>query len=598
MPIGPFAPLQGWLRRLGRPQLTVYHHPDYRLPITSLDARARLDPRRADLAAWCLRKLGAAPASALRRPEPAPLSALLRAHDADYLEGLLQPGALARIFGVDGWDLPIDEVWRSLRLITGGTLEAARAALDAGGHHQLNLAGGMHHAARTGGGGFCPVNDVAVAVLDARDRGLTGPIVVLDLDFHPPDGTADCLRGAADVWLGSISGADWGPLPGVDETVLPPKAGPEAYQSALLALLSRMPARPSLAIVIAGGDVALGDPLGDLGLDEPAMRARDLAVMSALHGVPAVFLPGGGYGPTAWRAIAGLGLALATGGDQAVPATLDPLQLELDRVWRSLQPAELTGDDWISAADLAGLFGPPDPAEGRLLGHYSPAGLELALSRYGLLDRVRRLGYQRFTVRLDHTSVGERMRLFGQCAAMDEVEHLLVELVVERCPAGWLHPALNGPVLFVHWLTLRHPLAHFRAGRGPLPGQEVPGLGMAREATALLSRMARRLDLLGVAVRPAYLHIAAAANPAMRFLEPARQAAFLVLLDAIAAEGLTLPEATRRLDEGTVTLNGAPYAWTPDLLVRLAAEETTGPPPAFVAAVEAARGGLRFSFGR
>ena len=599
MSFGPFAQLLGRLRRLGRPPLTLHHHPDYRLPITSLDARARLDPRRADLAAWCLRKLGAAPASALRRPEPAPLAALLRAHDADYLEGLLLPGVLARIFGVDGWDRPIVEVWRSLRLITGGTLSAAQAAV-AGAHRQLNHSGGMHHAGRARGGGFCAVNDVAVAVLDARDRGLRGPIVVLDLDFHPPDGTADCLRGAEDVWLGSISGADWGPLPGVDETVLPARPGPErgaeAYRSALRALLSRMPARPALAFVIAGGDVALGDPLGDLGLDEAAMRARDLAVIDALQGAPAVYLPGGGYGPRAWRAIAGLGLALATEGDAPVPEGIDPLQLELDRVWQGLRPAELGATPWISRDELSDLLGPPDPAAGRLLGHYSPAGLELALSRYGLLDRVRRLGYDRFEVRLDHTSVGERMQLIGRCPDTGPAEHLLVELVVERSPAGALHPSLSGPVLFVHWLTLRHPLAHFRAGRGPLPGQEVPGLGMAREATALLSRVARRLDLLGVAVRPAYLHVAAAAHPAMRFVDPARQARFLALLDAIQAAALPLSEATRRLAAGQASLHSAPYAWEPELMVRLAAEEERGPPAAWVEAVAATRAGLDFGF--
>lgn len=591
MGLSRWAAMVGRLRRLGRPALTLWHRPDYRLPITTLDGRSGLDPRRAELAAWYLRRAGLVDADAVRAPPAVEIGDLLQVHDGDYLEALERGDELARIFGVPSWDLPVDEVWTTLRAITGGTVAAVRAALHGEGP-QLNLAGGMHHAGRARGGGFCPINDLAVAVTRARADGFDGQVVILDLDFHPPDGTADCLAGDPRVWIGSISGVDWGPLPGVDEVLLPPKAGPARYFDALAGLLARAP-RAGLTLVLAGGDVRAGDPLGDLGLSEGDLLRRELMVLASIGERPAVWLPGGGYGAGAWRAVASIGVALATGGASPIPAEVDPLADVFDEIWRSLQPAELDGGAWLSAADLPELLGPV-AGPPRLLGLYSPQGLELALCRYGLLGAVRRLGYDQLRVELDVASAGERMRLLARAQGRGEAEHLLVELVVERIDGPRLHPELGGALLFIHWLTLRHPLAAFAAGRPALPGQEVPGLGLAREASELLLRMARRLGLTGVALRPAWLHVAVAARGGMRFVDAPRQGRFLALQDLIG--DLPLADASRRVQAGGVLLDGRPYAWEADVMVSLTAEREPEAAARWRAAVEEARAAARFSW--
>ncbi len=195
---------------------------------------------------------------------------------------------------------------------------------------------------------------------------------------------------------------------------------------------------------------------------------------------------------------------------------------------------------------------------------------------------------------LDLASAGERMRLFAQGQGRGGAEHLLVELVVERVEGPRLHPDLDGALLFIHWLTLRHPIAAFADGRPALPGQEVPGLGLAREASELLVRMARRLGLSGVALRPAWLHVAVAARGGMRFVDPARQGRFLALQDLIA--GVPLAEASRRVQAGGVWLDGRPYAWEAEVMVALAADREPELDRRWRQAVDEARAEARFGW--
>jgi hypothetical protein len=127
---------------------------------------------------------------------------------------------------------------------------------------------------------------------------------------------------------------------------------------------------------------------------------------------------------------------------------------------------------------------------------------------------------------------------------------------------------VGADVLYVHWLTLRDPRSHFRHGRAALPGQEVPGLGLAREVTLMLERMARRLGLSAVAYRPAYFHTAWPTRDLGRFADPTRQGRFEAMLRDFAAAGLGVAEASRALAAGRVRENDAPYVGEPDVMVR------------------------------
>ena len=154
---------------------------------------------------------------------------------------------------------------------------------------------------------------------------------------------------------------------------------------------------------------------------------------------------------------------------------------------------------------------------------------------------MRRLGYGRFRVAVANEPVGDRAQLFGHDASGRE--HLLIELVVEKREVG------GEKLLYVHWLTLRHPLARFSELRPPLPDQEVPGLGLAREMGLLLARMAERQGLAGVAFRPAAFHTAYAGRAQLRFVDQRRQGRFEALVRDLEDRFGELPLPVRNLLE-------------------------------------------------
>jgi len=522
--------------------------------MSSLETRGP-DPRRADLVLWYLWEKKIAPRDAARCPVPIEYRELGLVHTAVYLESLLQPAVLARIFAVDEKDVPVDEVMRTLRMACGGTRDAARHVLAHGGA-ALNLLGGFHHASPSSGGGFCALNDVAVAIAVLRAEGFAGRVNVLDLDAHPPDGTAECLKADPRAWIGSISGAQWEPLPKVDEVVLPSGSGDEAYASALRGLLGRMP-EAELAFVLAGGDVLRGDRLGSLGLTLAGTRARDTTVRDALVRIPSVWLPAGGYSDGAWKALAGTGLVLAGRERHRIAPGFDPLRARFSRVSRQLGPAELSGESWLSTEELEEVLHVKHAGRERLLGFYTREGVEYALSKFGVWERLQRLGYAQLRVMLSRGSDGERLRVLG---TSDGAEHLLIDLVLEPKAIG------DRTYLYANWLTLRHPRARFAPQRPALPGQDVPGLGLAREVSELLARIAKRLQLAGVAFRPSWYHMAFAARHQFAFVDPSRQGRFLALTEAL--RGVPLLEATHAVADAAVTLEGTPYAWEADEMVQ------------------------------
>jgi acetoin utilization deacetylase AcuC-like enzyme len=539
------ARLEGVLHRC---RAAIWYSTAYRLPIAPAGAERRLEPRRADFVAWYLLERARVSSQRFRRPGRVSYATLARVHDHALLESLTTARGLARVFAVDPAEVPVEETLRSIRLACGATVEAAQEAL-ATRRPTVNLLGGFHHAGPARAAAFCPVNDIAVAVAAVRAEGFAGRVVVLDLDAHPPDGLAACFAGDGGVWVGSLSGADWGPLPGVDETVLPPGCDDAGYLAALDALLARMP-RPGLAFVIAGGDVLRGDHLGTLGMSLAGVRQRDLRVAAALASTPSVWLPGGGYHTDAWRALAGTVLAVGLGSRREIPPGYDPLDAHFASIAARLGRQELGGDE-IDLSDIeAELYGRGLPAHHmRLLGLWTPSGIEYALYRYGVLAHLRRLGYGDFRVTVTPASAGQCVRVHGSDAG---AEHLLAECVLDRKRIG------ARTFLFVNWLTLRNPRT--RPPRRPLlPGQDVAGLGLMREAVELLQLMAQRLELTGIAFCPAYYHLAAAVRGSFRFVEPARQGRFEALVREIGH--LSLIDASRAVSQGRVLLDGVPYTW-------------------------------------
>jgi acetoin utilization deacetylase AcuC-like enzyme len=548
--------LRRWFDRGAR--LKVFYDEAYRLPLSGVESGpAHLETRRADDAVHYLLSSRAISTADVVSPVPASYGDLRRVHTDEYLESLQRVETLAQIFAVDPTDVFVDEVLRTVRLATGGTIEGARHALA---HESpvLNTLGGFHHAAPARGAGFCAVHDIAVAVAVLRADGFTGRVAVLDLDCHPPDGTAACLGRDASVWLGSISGTSWGSLEGVDEVHLPDRTGDDEYLAGLERLLSRMP-EVQFAFVLAGGDVLAGDRLGTLGLSLAGVRRRDLRVFEHFAGLPQVWVPAGGYTPYAWQVLAGTGLVLSRHSDDPIPQDYDPLAARMKGIARTLKAEHLGSPPMLSEADVAEALGLPRTGPPRLLDFYTAEGLEFALEKYRVLPLLRRLGFEQLHVVVDRAGGFDRARLLGKDATTG-ASVVLVELEVDRRRVG------TGTFLFVNWLSLRNPRAKFSSVRPQLPGQEVPGLGLAKEMANLLGLIATRLLLDGVAFRPSWFHMAWAARDSARFVDPKRQGRFEALCRDLRQ--VPLLEATRAVAEGRVLLNGAPYAWEADEMVR------------------------------
>ena len=185
------------------------------------------------------------------------------------------------------------------RLMTGGTIGACRAALEdgAGGH----LGGGLHHAFANHGEGFCPVNDVAIAIrVLQRDRRIARAAVI-DLDVHHGNGTAMIFERDDSVFTFSMHQQHNYPFykPRSDLDVgLADGTRDDRYLEELHTSLPRvLKSGPDLVIYVAGVDPFERDRLGGLALTAAGLAARDRAVVQTARAasVPLAVVLAGGY---------------------------------------------------------------------------------------------------------------------------------------------------------------------------------------------------------------------------------------------------------------------------------------------------------------
>jgi hypothetical protein len=226
------------------------------------------------------------------------------------------------------------------------------------------------------------------------------------------------------------------------------------------------------------------------------------------------------------------------------------LRARFTRIWESFGREPRAHELSFTSEDVESSLRMRGPERYLLLGHYTAEGIEFALHHTGVLAHLARLGYGHFKVEVDEASPGDRLRLFGES---DGAKHLLLECVLEKKKAG------GADVLYIHWLTLRNPKAGFSERRPQLPGQELPGLGLARESGEMLARVSRDLGLAGVVFRPAWFHMAYAARYNFRYLDPQRQGRFEAMLRDFAS--VPLREVTLAFAQGRIRLNAQPFTW-------------------------------------
>jgi acetoin utilization deacetylase AcuC-like enzyme len=235
---------------------------------------------------------------------PASWEALALVHTADYLrklrENTLTPADIATL------ELPwVPALADGFRLMVGGTIAAVSAALEDG--RAAHLGGGLHHAFANHGEGFCPLNDVAVAIRVAQMRtpstrfARSRRAAIVDLDVHHGNGTAMIFERDDSVFTFSMHQQHNYPAfkPRGDLDIgLPDGTGDEPYLSRLAGALPRVTASgPDLIVYLAGADPFGGDRLGGLALTKEGLASRDRLVVDAAAraGVPLVTVLAGGY---------------------------------------------------------------------------------------------------------------------------------------------------------------------------------------------------------------------------------------------------------------------------------------------------------------
>ncbi|MCW4153355.1 histone deacetylase family protein [Halomonas sp. 18H] len=194
-------------------------------------------------------------------------------------------------------------------LASAATAQAAAEAVTGGERQAYALCRPPgHHAGPERAGGFCFLNNSALAATVLRER--FARVAIVDVDLHHGNGTQDIFYDRGDVWTGSLH-ADtaefypffWG---GADETGggpgegcnvnLPLALGSDgaAFNETLDTLLGRMAEfEPEAVIVALGLDAHKDDPLAGLALEREDFVAvgRRLARL----GLPTVLVQEGGY---------------------------------------------------------------------------------------------------------------------------------------------------------------------------------------------------------------------------------------------------------------------------------------------------------------
>ena len=92
----------------------------------------------------------------------------------------------------------LPQVYEMALLAVGGAMEVAQIAMKGEPSFGLIRPPG-HHASRGSSWGFCYFNNVAVAVEHLRFDSTIKKAVIIDIDLHYGDGTADVFGGASNV---------------------------------------------------------------------------------------------------------------------------------------------------------------------------------------------------------------------------------------------------------------------------------------------------------------------------------------------------------------------------------------------------------------
>ena len=168
----------------------------------------------------------------------------------------------------------------------------------------MNIAGGTHHAFTNRGEGFCMLNDQAIGARYLQEKGIVKKILIVDLDVHQGNGTAEIFKEDATVFTFSMHGKNNYPFRKETSDLdisLDNGTNDDVYLSILKETLPKLikMQQPDFIYYLCGVDVIETDKLGKLSLSVEGCKERDRYVLQRCkeRAIPVMCSMGGGYSP-------------------------------------------------------------------------------------------------------------------------------------------------------------------------------------------------------------------------------------------------------------------------------------------------------------
>ena len=277
----------------------ISYHPIYNHPVPD---NHRFPMQKYALLPQQLLHEGIAEPADFHSPSKVSLETLCLAHTPDYVHKFVHLQLSHKEALPIGFVQNQQLVDRELTLVQG-TIEAALWALRTA-EVGFNIAGGTHHAFSDRGEGFCMLNDQAVAAAYLLAHTAVRKVLIIDLDVHQGNGTAEIFRHDLRVFTFSMHAE--GNYPFVKEQsdrdiALPTGTSDAAYLSVLTSVLPEIITthQPDFVFYQSGVDVLSSDKLGKLSLSVQGCADRDRFVFNLCrqYHLPVQCSMGGGYSP-------------------------------------------------------------------------------------------------------------------------------------------------------------------------------------------------------------------------------------------------------------------------------------------------------------
>jgi acetoin utilization deacetylase AcuC-like enzyme len=220
-------------------------------------------------------------------------------HDPEYFFDLLNITLNQKAARKIGFPLSEVLIEREM-IIADGTMKASEFALKNG--IAMNIAGGTHHAFSNRGEAFCMLNDQAVGAKYLQNKSLVRKILIVDLDVHQGNGTAEIFQNDPSVFTFSMHGKSNYPF--VKEKsdldiALENDTKDATYLSILKETLPKLinQEKPDFIYYLCGVDVLETDKLGKISLTIEGCKERDRFVLQTCFdlNIPVMCSMGGGY---------------------------------------------------------------------------------------------------------------------------------------------------------------------------------------------------------------------------------------------------------------------------------------------------------------